>query len=93
MWLFAFQLNDPIDGVALAWAIGTFFLGCFALYRAGNIVRIMRQMKYPSDQWWKGKGFTEKELESTMTLYARMFGIVWLLCGFFWVYWVLFHQY
>jgi hypothetical protein len=32
-------------------------------------------------------------LEDEMTMYVRLFSAVWISCGLFWTYWVLFHKY
>ncbi|GEM_PF-4813237 len=87
------EINKPLDAISLYWALGVFFIGVFALWRSRPIIQAMRQMKYPPEEWWRKKGFTPKELEEAMTLYARLFGIVWILCGLFWIHWVLYHQY
>jgi len=90
---YLFELNKPIDKISLFWALGVLLLGVFAIMRTRNVIQAMQRINNPFEQWWRGRGFTLKELENTMTMYVRLFSTVWILCGLFWTYWVLFHHY
>jgi hypothetical protein len=50
----------------------------------------MKNLNVPSKNWWLSKGYSPQQLEKDMVLYARLFGIVWILCGVFWLCWVLY---
>ena len=87
------EINKPLDLISLYWAVGLFLIGLFTLWCGRPIVTAMRYVKYPPEEWWRKKGYSPKELEDSMILYTRIFGVVWIACGLFWIRWVLYHQY
>jgi hypothetical protein len=90
---YLFELNKVIDRVSLYWALAVLFIGVFAMVRARNIIQAMQRINNPFEHWWRKKGYTPKQLEDEMTMYVRLFSAVWISCGLFWTYWVLFHKY
>ena len=88
-----FEINRPLDKFSLFWAVGLFAIGLFAFVRGRNIVRAMREISGLFGSLWQKRGFTSKQLEDEMTAYTRLFSVVWIACGLFWTYWVLFHHY
>lgn len=74
-----------MDKISLAWALMTILLGLTALLRSKAIGEAMKRVHSQSQMH---KVLTEKELRERTTLYIRLFGVVWILCGLFWVFWI-----